>query len=216
VNDNDSKLIWESLQHKPNPVSEADREDPRYAQLIQYFMQSDGASRQEAMQMAKDTIRKMDAKGLKVVHTEPKMRREQDTSPGRVSGGNIPFPDGRGEHQDAMWSSEGIEEMEPMEMLELIRDDLPSYLQSGKDTTEVVDSLKTIATHLMSGGSHEEGTGSGHEYDPATIKQREIDRKKLHQDNPDLSYDRAKAKQKMGLKLTDHDIQALTPPKYRK
>ena len=134
MKDNDSKLIWESLQPAPDTVSEADTEDPRYAQLIQYFMQSDGASRQEAMQMAKETIRKMNAKKLPVKH---------ESSPGRVArgepgGGNIPFPDGRGEHQDAMWSSEGIEEMEPMEMLELIRDDLPSYLQSGKDTTEVV------------------------------------------------------------------------------
>lgn len=92
MKDKDSQLIWESLQ----PVAEADTEDPRYAQLIQYFMQSDGASRQEAMKMAKDTIRQMNAKGLKVVHTEPKMKREQYTSPGRVGGGNIPFPDSKG------------------------------------------------------------------------------------------------------------------------
>ena len=128
----------------------------------------------------------------------------------------LAFEGGRGEHQDAMWSSEGIEEMEPMEMLDLIRDDLPKYLQSGADTTEVIDSLKTIAKHLISGGSHEEGTGTGHEHDPETIKQRDRDNEKLERDNPGLSYDRAKAKQQMGLKLTDHDKLALTPPKFRK
>lgn len=205
MKDKDSQLIWESLQ----PVAEADTEDPRYAQLVKYFIDSEGASREEAMQMAKHTIKQMNAKGLKVVHTEPKMRREQNSSPGRVGGGNIPFPDGRGEHQDAMWSSEGIEEMEPMEMLDLIRDDLPKYLQSGVDTTEVVDSLKTIAKHLISGGSHEEGTGTGHEHDPATIKQREIDTDKLERENPQLSYDRVRAKREMGLELTDHDLATL-------
>ena len=201
MKDKDSQLIWESLR----PVVEADTEDPRYDQLIQHFMQSDGASREEAMKMAKETIRRMNAKKLPVKH---------ESSPGRVArgapeGGNIPFPDGRGEHQDAMWSSEGIEEMEPMEMLDLIRDDLPKYLQSGADTTEVVDSLKTIAKHLISGGSHEEGTGTGHEHDPATIKQREIDTDKLERENPQLSYDRARAKREMGLELTDHDLATL-------
>lgn len=66
MTDRDSQLIWESLQQATNPVSEADREDPRYAQLIQYFMQNDGASRQEAMKMAKETIRKMNAKKLPI------------------------------------------------------------------------------------------------------------------------------------------------------
>ena len=83
MNDKDSKLIWESLQQATNPVSEADTEDPRYAQLIQYFMQSDGDSRQEAMQMAKETISKLNAKKLPVKHEsspgpEAFMMDEQD------------------------------------------------------------------------------------------------------------------------------------------
>ena len=147
MNDKDSKLIWESLQPATDTVSEADTEDPRYAQLIQYFMQSDGASRQEAMQMAKETIRKMNAKKLPVKH---------ESSPGRVArgepgGGNIPFPDGRGEHQDAMWTSEGIEEMEPEELLDIIQDELPHYLSSDPRTLkEVISNLRSIARILIS------------------------------------------------------------------
>ena len=149
MNDKDSQLIWESLQSATNPVSEDYTEDPRYTQLIQYFMQSDGASREEAMKMAKDTIRQMNAKGLKIVHTEPKMRREQNSSPGRVGGGNIPFPDGRGEMEPNGWSDEGVEELNPMEMLELIQSHLPEYLNSSTNTSEVVDSLKIITKHLL-------------------------------------------------------------------
>lgn len=140
MSDNDSRLIWESLQPATNPVSEADNEDPRYAQLIQFFMQNDGASRQEAMQMAKETIRKMNAKKLPVKH---------ESSPGRVSGSNIPFPDGRGEHQDAMWSSEGVEEMEPMELLDLIQDRLPNALTQPA-AKSIIHSLQQIARQLIS------------------------------------------------------------------
>lgn len=56
---------------------------------------------------------------------------------------------------------------------------------------------------------YEEGTGSGHEHDPATIKQREKDRAKLRKDNPQLAYQRAMTKKKMGLELKSWDKEAL-------
>jgi hypothetical protein len=70
------------------------------------------------------------------------------------------------------------------------------------------------------GGSHsechdecahleEEGTGSGHEHDPATIKQRKKDRETLRKSNPDLPRMRARAKEKMGINLTPDDKRAL-------
>mgnify|MGYP003627715337 CR=1 FL=1 len=55
----------------------------------------------------------------------------------------------------------------------------------------------------------EEGTGSGHENEPGTIKQRGIDRKKLQKSNPDLARMRAQSKKKMGLRLTPDDKRAL-------
>jgi hypothetical protein len=219
MNNKDNKLIWESLQQATDPVSEADTEDPRYAQLVKYFIDSEGASRDEAMRMAKDTIKQMNAKGLKVVHTEPKMRREQSSSPG--GGTPLAFEDGRGEHQDAMWTSEGIEEMMPEELLDIIQDELPHYLSpdprnlkivSSEDRQEVISNLKSIARTLISHStnvSHEEGTGTGHDHDPETIKQREIDGDKLERENPQLSYDRARVKREMGYELTDHDLAAL-------
>lgn len=76
---------------------------------------------------------------------------EQYTSPGRVGGGSVPFPDGRGEvqapeeEQPNGWTGEGFEELTLAELTdELLRFDasLPEDVKMTDDYKELLYNIK--------------------------------------------------------------------------
>ena len=68
MKDKDTQLIFEA--YSESSTGSMTRDDPRYEQLVMYYMQSDGASKEEAMKMARETIRRMNAKKLPVVNDD--------------------------------------------------------------------------------------------------------------------------------------------------
>lgn len=66
MRDKDTQLIFESYITESGTGS-VTRDDPRYDQLVAYYIQSDGASKEEAQRMARETLKRMNAKKVPVV-----------------------------------------------------------------------------------------------------------------------------------------------------
>jgi hypothetical protein len=68
MTDKDSHSIFEA--YSESSTGSMTRDDPRYDQLVSYYIRSDGASRREAEKMAVETLRRMNAKNIPVVKEE--------------------------------------------------------------------------------------------------------------------------------------------------